>query len=68
MRMNQKWLDNKIQFPRLLAEIYAIGGLSGDQMRQLCDSMDLEPDEINQLFDRAQDEWDRIKARLPRTL
>lgn len=55
-----KWQDNSIQFPRLLAEIIAVG-LSEEQWDGLLDAMDLESDDLSELFDRAQEEWERIK-------
>ena len=53
------WDDNSIQFPRLLAEIYA----TQDSLKitALCESMDLEPDEIVEIFERAIIEWEQIK-------
>ena len=41
------WENNAVQFPRLLTEVAL--------------SMDLKPDELHELFDRAIDEWERIK-------
>lgn len=52
--------NDSIQFPRLLAEINALG-LSRAQLNDLCASMDLRPDEVAQLFERAEREWERIK-------
>jgi len=46
------WNDDSVQFPRLLAEINAIG-LSEEQYEELGELMDLEASEINELFDRA---------------
>jgi hypothetical protein len=57
---NPRWLDNGIQFPRLLAEISA-AGLTEWQYRFLEVSMDLRRQEIDQLLDRAEMEWQRIK-------
>lgn len=58
---NAIWENNAIQFPRLLAEIIG-NGLSETQWDDLLASMDLESDQLNNLFDRAQAEWERIKA------
>lgn len=58
-----KWLDNSIQFPRLLAEICATCQIRKKDFESLCESMDLTKDEVNELFDRAQAEWEKIKAR-----
>jgi len=52
------WKDNKIQFPRLLAEIVATQDLN---MKELCESMDLDAEEVGELFERAEVEWQKIK-------
>jgi hypothetical protein len=65
------WDRNDIQFPRLLAELAAAGLLSGDYndlLDAVASSMDLEPQEITELFDRAQDVWDRIVADTPNNI
>lgn len=56
---NPKWLDDSIQFPRLIDECAAV--LTEDQYERMCASMDLEMDDLMSLFDRAQATWDRIK-------
>ena len=53
------WESNVIQFPRLLAEIVATQDTL--DINALCDAMDLEPEDIDVLFDRAQSEWENIK-------
>lgn len=58
------WFNNNIQFPRLLAELYAAGVLLQPALvKQLEESMDLKYYDIEELFERAQSEWDDIKAR-----
>jgi hypothetical protein len=57
------WQYNHIQFPRLLAEIMASGCLTEEAWDTLMESMDLESDELSELFDRAQEEWESIKNR-----
>lgn len=57
------WRDDAIQFPRLLAEIEAIG-LTRHMKKALCDAMDLEWSDIAELLDRAQAQWDGRKADL----
>ncbi len=52
------WSKNNIQFPRLLAEIRATGSLDP---QILADAMGLGSDDIDELFDRAQIEWEDIK-------
>lgn len=56
------WDDDAIQFPRLLDEIAGVG-LTADQMDQLCESMDLTPPEIQELFDRAEEAWENAKSK-----
>ena len=57
-----KWENNNIQFARLLAEIQACCPLTVEQYQELQESMDLFEEEINELFDRADSEWERYKA------
>lgn len=57
---NQVWNDNHIQFPRLIAEIMATQDLD---LECLAESMDLTVDDVNELFDRASEEWGSIKAK-----
>ena len=59
-----KWHDNSIQFPRLLAEINACVEISDEDWAALCESMDLKGSDINDLFDRADREWERIKGNI----
>jgi hypothetical protein len=49
------WEDDTIQFPRLITEIEATQDLDYDA---LCDSMDLEREELFSLFERAQSSFD----------
>lgn len=62
---NEKWHDNSIQFPRLLAEILATQDKL--DLASLAESMDLSTDEINELFDRAVAVWEATKAPNPAT-
>ena len=61
MGNNKIWEDISIQFPRLLAEICATVDISPEDFEALKESMDLSKEEINELFDRAQEEWEEIK-------
>lgn len=61
---NPLWERNDIQFPRLIAEINATVELTKRQRTELCESMDLEPSDIDELFDRADEEWERIKSEI----
>jgi len=56
-----RWKE-AIQFPRLLAEIKAVG-LTPEQMNDLSVSMDLSKEEIHELFDRAEEAFEREKLR-----
>ena len=58
---NANWNDNSIQYPRLIAELQAVGAFRPSVMRDLCESMDLEHEDVLELVDRAVDEWDEIK-------
>jgi hypothetical protein len=53
------WDRDGLQFPRLIAEIAA----TQDKLdiQALCESMDLPTGRVNELFDRADAAWERIK-------
>lgn len=55
------WENDGIQFPRLLAEIMA-AGVGEAVWDELLASMDLESDQLSELFDRAQVAFERSKA------
>lgn len=55
------WDHNSTQFPRLLAELRAYG-LTESQYTALEDAMDLGREDIDELFERAEDEWNELKA------
>ena len=60
------WKNDAVQFPRLLAEIRAIG-LTQEQYGKLMEEMDLIPTEIDELLERAETEWQAHKARFFKT-
>ena len=60
--MKDNWNDNSIQFPRLIAEIIANVNIGKHDMADLCMSMDLSQREVNELFDRAIEEWEKVKG------
>jgi len=62
--MTIPWNNNHLQFARLLSEIRAMG-LTAEQSEQLKQSMRLHQDEIDEVFDRAQLEWERAKRGQP---
>ena len=55
------WDDNLIQFARLLCEIRACCTINQDDFDDLCDSMELAPKYIEQIYDRAEVEFQRAK-------
>ncbi len=55
------WERDNVQFPRLLAEI-AAAGLTSGQYRMLEDSMDLTTADIDELLERAENRYNRIKG------
>jgi hypothetical protein len=59
--MADLWEDNSIQFPRLISEIVATQDLDLDA---LAESMDLEVEQIKELMNRAQEEFETIKNNL----
>lgn len=64
--MNTIWNNNEIQFPRLISEILMCVAIRESDMEAMQDSMDLSREEINSLFDRAQDvHFDNLKKLTP---
>lgn len=57
----QRWDRDDIQFPRLLGEMYATITFTEEQKKSLCDSMDLDWEEIIELLERADTAWQKIK-------
>lgn len=55
------WFDDRVQFPRLLAEIVATQELD---LNALAESMDLPVERVNELLDRADWAWEKHKAEL----
>jgi ribosomal protein L37AE/L43A len=56
------WSDSSIQFPRLIAEIAAAVDFSGEHTDDLCRSMNLNCEDLNDLFERADNLWEAIKV------
>ena len=65
MTPDERWENNAIQFPRLIAELLATDAITPEICEQLSESMGLELAFIDDLFERAQAEWDRIVGALP---
>lgn len=59
--VNEKWKDDSVQFPRLIAEINANVNITGDDWDDLCDSMDLPSFAVHELFERADAAWEKAK-------
>ena len=55
------WNDSSIQFPRFIAEINAIG-LTDEQIRGICESIEITENDISDLFERANNCWEVAKA------
>ena len=60
---DDRWAADAIQFPRLLAELRAVG-LTGEQYAGLSESMDLTRDQIDELLERAETAWQQQKERV----
>jgi hypothetical protein len=56
---NPLWDDTKIQAIRLVSEIIATQ--DNLDMEALCESMDLEMEDLNELMDRIQETWENAK-------
>lgn len=54
------WDRNDIQFPRLLAEVWAVG-LTSKQLGELCISMNLRREDVEAIFERAEEVFEGIK-------
>lgn len=61
--MKDNWNNNAIQFPRLIAELEAVGAFTPAVMRRLREETDMMTEDIAELTERAQKIWDRIKER-----
>lgn len=58
-----RWDNNRVQFARLLAELRAVG-LTDEQYAALRESMDLARDRIDEVLERAETEWQRLKEQV----
>jgi len=62
---NRLWADDKVQFARLLCEITATTALDHGGWVDLLKSMDLETEELGELFERADKVWEAAKLEPP---
>ena len=64
-RTKSLWENDEIQFARLLCEMVASHSLSASQwedfLKDVARSMDLEPDRVNELFERANTVFEKSK-------
>lgn len=56
------WKNDDIQFPRLLVEVQGV--LEAGGYNHLLSSMDLNLSQLNELFERAEDKWEKVKPKL----
>ena len=57
------WENDNVQFARLLSEMRGIVTIKKSEMKELCASMDLSENEIDELFERADSAFIRIKEK-----
>ena len=55
------WERDDYQFPRLLSEMVANIALTDEQFETLADAMDLHISDVDELLDRAQTAWEKVK-------
>ena len=55
------WENNQLQYARLIAELEQAGAFNAQMMDTLCLEMDLSPQNICEIIDRASSEWDEQK-------
>jgi hypothetical protein len=53
----------RVQYVRLISEIFAVG-FTQDQINELCESMNLTWNEIEEIYQYAEIEWEEEKAKL----
>lgn len=59
---NSNWNDDLIQFARFIAELEASGNFQDmGYVHETLESMDLAPESMDELLERAQKYWDSIK-------
>jgi hypothetical protein len=58
---NPRWLDNEVQFARLIAEAEGLGLFTPDATKALCSEMDLSERDLMHLLERARKRFDRAK-------
>lgn len=61
MAKKSNWERNEYQFPRFIAEAEAAGAFTNAVIDEMAGSMDLDTDDVLDIIDRAQNEWEKIK-------
>lgn len=54
------WLNNGHQYARLIEELQGVGAFTPAVMKALAESMDLDEEEVTELIERAQTEWNAL--------
>lgn len=63
LQTNSRWDNHEVQFARLLCEIVATSPVGQNpDIHALAESMDLTPSDVRELFDRAEQVWEKAKA------
>lgn len=57
-----RWMNNEIQFARLICELEAAGLERKTNLYEVAESMDLDTEELESLFTRADKVWNQAKA------
>lgn len=58
------WGDDSVQFARLLCEINANVEFTDEQWISILESMDITSARLNELFNRAHQEWEKAKGNI----
>lgn len=58
------WSVDVIQFARFIVECNAAGVFNQDRLLEVCESMDLEYDQLLSLIERAEIRWEEQKEKL----
>lgn len=62
------WLDDEVQFPRLISEIFTADEISDTSLGHIRASMDIDSHDLQQLIRRAEFEWSRLKKAMAEEL
>jgi hypothetical protein len=61
---NENWNNNTLQFARLISEGVAAGAFSEEVIDDMAKSMGLTAEDVDELLERAQTEYDEFVAKL----